>query len=184
MASLGGVDMVAVFGDSRTEPGSADYRAGVRLGRLLAEAGFGVCTGGYAGLMEAVSRGAGEAGGAVIGVTVPAVFPERSGGNVYLTDEIRATTLLERIERMLDGTVAAVALPGSIGTVTELLIAWNLAYVARFSGAEEKSVLAVGERWQRVVERLADELSTDAGLVTCVPTVDAAVDAVVTRRRG
>lgn len=174
--------MVAVFGNSSTEPGSADYRAGLRLGRLLAEASFGVSTGGYAGLMEAVSRGAAEAGGTVVGVTVPHVFPERAGGNAYLTREIRATTLLDRIERMLDGTVATVALPGSIGTVTELLIAWNLAYVARFSGADPKPVVAVGEGWQRIVPRLADELSTDAELVSCVSTVDAAAAALVTHR--
>jgi predicted Rossmann-fold nucleotide-binding protein len=46
-------------------PGSADYEAARDLGRRLAEVGFAVQTGGYAGIMEAASRGANEAGGHV-----------------------------------------------------------------------------------------------------------------------
>jgi len=176
--------MVAVFGNSSTQPGSPDYEDGVRLGRLLALAGFGVATGGYAGLMEAVSRGAAEAEGTAIGVTAPAVFPKRAGGNAYLTSEIEAATLLQRIERMVEGTVASIALPGSIGTATELLIAWNLAFVAPFSDAGPKPVLAVGERWARIVEMLARDLATDPDFVTCVPTVGHAVDVLVAHRES
>ena len=52
------MDVVAVFGASVSLPGDQLYEQGVRCGRLLAEAGFGVATGGYAGVMEAVSLGA------------------------------------------------------------------------------------------------------------------------------
>ena len=58
---------VTVFGGaSPTEP---DYNAALRLGKLLGQAGCSVLTGGYIGTMEAVSRGAAESGGHVIGVT-------------------------------------------------------------------------------------------------------------------
>ncbi|HEX5630970.1 MAG TPA: DNA-binding protein, partial [Acidimicrobiia bacterium] len=73
--------IVAVFGSARSIEGDGDYEAGVRCGELLAAAGFAVSTGGYAGLMEAVSRGARSRGGTVIGVTAPAVFPDRPGAN-------------------------------------------------------------------------------------------------------
>jgi len=178
-ASLGGMEVVAVFGASAPVPGDPVYDIGVRCGRLLAEAGFAVATGGYAGLMEAVSLGAREAGGQAIGITVPDVFPDRPGGNVHLTEETRTTSLLERIHEMVDLSVASIALPGSLGTATELLVAWNLAYVARFADAVPKPVIAVGEPWVRLIPLLADELATDGSLVTLVDTVDQAVEAVI-----
>jgi uncharacterized protein (TIGR00725 family) len=172
------MDTVAVFGSSGAQPGSADYTAGVRCGDLLVEAGFAVATGGYAGLMEAVSRGAAAAGGTVIGVTAPNVFPDRPGGNTHLTEESEASTLLQRIEEMVDRSVGSIALPGSLGTATELLVAWNLAFVARFTNDVPKPVITVGERWARIVPLLTEDLATDGGLVTIVLTVDEAVAAL------
>ena len=172
------MDVVAVFGASAPRPGESDYEDGVRCGRLLAEAGFAVATGGYAGLMEAVSLGAREAGGRVIGVTVPDVFPDRPGGNEHLTEETRAASLLERIHEMVEVSVASIALPGSLGTATELIVAWNLAFVARFAGTEPKPVIAVGDQWRRIVPLLTTELETDGSLVTLVTTVDEAVQAI------
>src|SRR5258708_16993147 len=60
---------VSVFGGSQPKNGSAAYAEAQELGKLLAERGHVVLTGGYIGTMEAVSRGAAEAGGHVIGVT-------------------------------------------------------------------------------------------------------------------
>lgn len=128
--------------------------------------------------MEAVSLGARETDAEVIGVTVPSVFPGRDGGNAHLTQETRAQSLLERIHELADTSVAAIALPGSLGTATELLAAWNLAYVARFSGTRPKPIVAVGEPWSTLIPLLTDELHTDGTLVTMVSTVDDAVAAV------
>jgi uncharacterized protein (TIGR00725 family) len=61
--------IITVFGSSRPREGSADYEEARVLGRSLAEHGLAVCSGGYAGVMEAVSRGAKEAGGKTYGVT-------------------------------------------------------------------------------------------------------------------
>ena len=52
--------IVTVFGSSLPGEGSTAYVEAQRLGRLLAEAGFAVCNGGYAGLMEASARKAGR----------------------------------------------------------------------------------------------------------------------------
>ena len=62
---------VAVFGSSQTEPGSVEWEDARRAGVRLAEEGYPVITGGYGGIMEAVSSGAAGAGGHVIGVTAP-----------------------------------------------------------------------------------------------------------------
>ncbi len=60
---------ITIFGGSQPKPGSPAYAEAYELGKLLALAGHTVLTGGYMGTMEAVSRGANEAGGHVIGVT-------------------------------------------------------------------------------------------------------------------
>jgi uncharacterized protein (TIGR00725 family) len=175
------MDVVAVFGASNTSHGDSLWDQGVECGRLLAEAGFAVATGGYGGVMEAVSLGARGAGGTVIGVTAPSVFPDRPGGNPHLTQETRAQSLLERINELAEGSVASIALSGSLGTATELLAAWNLAFVARFGGGTAKPVVAVGEPWATLVPALTEALDTDGSLVTLVPAVAEAVEVVVAR---
>ena len=152
--------VIAVFGASTAETGSLEWREAETLGAALAEAGFALATGGYGGLMEAVSKGYAEAGGKhdVIGVSAPRVFPKRAGINSYVAREIAAESLVERIHQITDLSAAAVALPGAIGTLTEIMVAWNLAVVAPFSGLKPKPLLTVGERWERVVNFLAEEL--------------------------
>ena len=62
--------LIAVFGSSTMKETDAAWRLAYELGGELARAGAGVMTGGYGGTMAACSRGAREAGGHVVGVTV------------------------------------------------------------------------------------------------------------------
>jgi uncharacterized protein (TIGR00730 family) len=171
--------VVAVFGASAALPGELDYRTAERCGTALAGAGATVVTGGYAGLMEAVSKGAAEAGGHVIGVTVPDKFTSRSGANTYVAEEVATPSLTERIHRLVEISDASIALNGSLGTLTELIVAWNVAYVERMTNNTPKPVFAVGERWESIVTSLADDLQTDRALVTFVPNVDDAIAGLV-----
>lgn len=137
-----------------------------------------VVTGGYGGSMEAVSRGAASVEAHVIGVTAPLIFASRSTANRFVAEEIEAATLTQRITTMTDMSAAAIALHGSIGTLTELMAAWNTAFVTRFSAANARPVVAVGDLWRDIVSSLGATLSTDATLVTVVDDVEAAVLAV------
>lgn len=176
-----GPRIVAVFGSAQSMPGDGVYEEGIRCGELLAGAGFAVATGGYAGLMEAVSRGARSRGGLVIGVTAPAVFPDRTGANAFVDREHAAAHLLDRIHTLTSTSDAVIALPGSLGTLTELVAAWNLAFVTRFSRSSPKPVVTVGPRWSQIVDDLAVLLGADRDLVTTAPTVEAAVETVRAR---
>jgi len=175
LGDAAGGPVIAVFGSSVVRPGEAAYESARECGRLLAEAGYAVATGGYGGAMEACSRGAADAGGRVIGVTAPAAFPGRPGANHWVRVEIPAPTLTERIHLMLNGSAACIALDGSIGTLTELLMAWNLAFVAGLSGRPARPVVAVGPTWAAVVAYLAAVIHSDPAGVTLVPDVGAAV---------
>ena len=177
--NLGNLTGVSVFGASGANPGDPEYAAGREVGRQLADAGFAVATGGYGGVMEAACRGASDAGGVTIGVTAPTVFPGRSGANSWVRHEIAADDLIERIGIMMQLSAAFIAMPGSIGTLAELIVAWNLAFVAPYAGEEFGPVVAVGDTWQQLVPTLAAQLRADGGLVTVVPDAAAAVAAVV-----
>ena len=173
--------VVAVFGSSAGRPGDPGYEEARTCGRLLAEAGYAVATGGYAGTMEACSRGAAEAGARVIGVTAPAAFPGRSGANAWVGEEVPAATITERIHHILSISAACITLDGSIGTLTELMVAWNIAFIACLGTAPPKPVVAVGPSWAALVPDLAARLATDASMVTLVPDVTAAVAEVCRR---
>lgn len=179
--NLENLNIVSVFGASGAQPGDPEYAAGVEVGKKLADAGFAVATGGYGGIMEATCRGASDAGGITVGVTAPTVFPDRSGANPWVKHEIPANDLIERIGIMMQISSAFIAMPGSIGTLAELVVAWNLAFVAPFAGREFGPVVAVGDTWEAVVPALAAQLKTDGRLVTVVPEAGAAVAAIVAR---
>ena len=83
------IKTITVFGSSRPEDGHADYAEALELGRALAAAGFAVCTGGYGGVMEAVSRGARESGGRVLAVTSTFFRPR---ANRWVEEETRVAT--------------------------------------------------------------------------------------------
>lgn len=175
---------IAVFGASLSAPGDGYYDEGLRCGTLLAEAGFAVATGGYGGTMEAVSKGAREAGGEVIGVTAPGVFPDRARPNEHVTAETRSRSLIERIDELTGSTDGAIVLWGSLGTAAELLVAWNLAYVAPHSGLAPKPVVVVGEPWASLVPHLEETLGVEPGLVTIAGDVDHAVSMISERLDG
>src|SRR5438105_4087745 len=106
--------IITVFGSSRPQEGHADYAEAVELGRALADAGFAVCTGGYGGVMEGVSRGAREAGGRVLAVT-SSFFASRA--NRWVTDEMRTATWQERLFELVRLGDGYVACKGGTGTL-------------------------------------------------------------------
>jgi len=173
---------VTVFGGSRVEPDSDEYLQAQSLGRALAQRGFDVVTGGYNGVMEAVSRGAKEAGGHVIGVTVEVIATNfQRLPNEYVDQEVKTTALLERIDKMIELGAAYVVLPGGAGTLAELGIVWNLALLGALHG---KPLLVVGIGWQRVLRTMIEELhtiETDLQYVHFVPDVQAAVEMLGSR---
>lgn len=115
---------VTVFGGSKPTP--EDYAVAQRLGTLIAQAGWNVLTGGYIGVMEAVSRGAAESGGHVIGVTCDEIETWRPvKANGWLHEERKVARLRDRILGLIEGCDAAIALPGGPGTLAEIAVMWN-----------------------------------------------------------
>jgi len=60
--------IIGIFGAGRITQAENVWQSAFIMGRLLAEQGFVVLTGGLGGVMEAASRGAREAGGVTVGI--------------------------------------------------------------------------------------------------------------------
>src|SRR4029077_6102696 len=116
--------VVTVFGSSRPHEGEADYEEARTLGRALAKHGFSLCSGGYGGVMEAVSRGAKEAGGKTYGVT--AAFFTNAKLNSWIDPEVRMKTWEGRLFDIIRVANAFVACKGGTGTLVELAVVWEM----------------------------------------------------------
>lgn len=118
--------VISVFGSSRPQPGDSDFDLAYQLGHELAIAGYAVANGAYSGTMTAVSQGAAEAGGKVIGVTCDEIEAWRPGGpNRWVTEQVRYPTMWERLVHLVVRNEGVIALPGGVGTLTEIALTWN-----------------------------------------------------------
>ena len=149
---------ITVFGGAQPKEDSAAYEEARELGKLLARRGHAVLTGGYMGTMEAVSRGAAEAGGHVIGVTCIDIEEWRgTKPNQWVKEERRKKSLIERLQGLIEGCDAAIALPGGAGTLAEISLMWNLMIV---ESLPRRPLTLVGSGWQSTFDQFFKELNT------------------------
>lgn len=141
---------VTVFGGAQPKEGTPAYEEARELGSLLAQRGHAVLTGGYMGTMEAVSRGAHESGGHVIGVTCIDIEEWRkTKPNKWIKEERRKKTLMDRLTALVEGCDAAIALPGGPGTLTEITLMWNLMIV---ESLPKKPLILIGQGWDFIFD--------------------------------
>jgi uncharacterized protein (TIGR00725 family) len=143
--------MITVFGSSRPREGAAEYDEARVLGRALAKHGFAVCTGGYGGVMEAVSRGAKEAGGKTYGVT--AEFFQAAKLNAWIDVEVRMKTWQERLFELIRLADGFVACKGGTGTLVELAVVWEMLNKSVIDG---KPFAVLGDFWQPILDRVRE----------------------------
>ena len=149
---------VTVFGGAQPKEDSAAYEEARELGKLLAEHGHAVLTGGYMGTMEAVSRGASDAGGHVIGVTCIDIEEWRgTKPNQWVKEERRKKSLIERLQGLIEGCDAAIALPGGAGTLAEISLMWNLMIV---ESLPRRPLILIGSGWQSTFDQFFKEFNT------------------------
>ena len=146
------IKTVTIFGTSRARVGDPVYSLALETGRLLARSGYVIANGGYGGTMLAAAQGACEARGEIIGVTCSAF---KAKANKYVTREIAANSLDERLDTLIELGQAYVVLPGGTGTLLELAKVWEL----RNKGflKPDKPIILVGEFWKPLIELLATD---------------------------
>lgn len=142
--------IITVFGSSRPHEGDPHYAIAQDLGAHLARRDFIVCSGGYGGVMEAVSRGAKDAGGHTIGITAE-FFSARA--NAWIDEVISVKTWQERLFALIERASGYIACPGGTGTLVELAVVWEMLN-KRVMPA--KPFVIVGNFWQPIIERVRE----------------------------
>lgn len=165
---------ITIFGGSRCAESAPEYQDALRLGKLLAHEGYAVCTGGYYGIMGAISRGAHEAGGEVIGVTMNSLKAEP---NPYLKQILPTEDFYNRLQHLIRDSDAFIAMRGGMGTVTEISLVWNKLVTHIID--PPKPLILVGDCWRRVADAWKTNLPVsvdDLSFVTFAGTPEEALD--------
>lgn len=173
--------IVTIFGGSRCTEEAEEYKQALRVGQLLAEAGFTICTGGYLGVMEAASRGARERGGRVLGIVMNQF---RGEPNRFLTEKVATEHFYERLQRLITRSDGFIALRGGMGTVTELSLVWNK---LQTQVIEPRPLVLVGEHWRNVVQAWQDNLvvsDEDVKWLDFAQTAEQAVEIIKAKSGG
>ncbi len=157
---------ITIFGSSKPEEGDDEYKIAYELGRLLGERKFNVCTGGYYGIMEAVSKGAVEKGSKATGITVKG-WSKR--GNSYLTNEIECNSLFERLNKLIETGDAYVILQGGTGTLLELAAVWEL---ANKRAMDHKPIACHSSLWQGIISIMNIQMKKEGRSTELVQTFE------------
>ena len=147
----------------------------------MGERGLTVVSGGYQGSMGAVSQGAHEAGGRVVGITTR-IFSER-GPNPWLDEHHDEIDYPTRMARLLRAGDAFLVLPGGLGTLSEWTTAWCLASIDQLGGP----LWAFRDPWQALHDAILHLPEFAQGSETIVGWLDRPGDLeemLVSWRRG
>jgi uncharacterized protein (TIGR00730 family) len=173
--------IVTIFGGSKCGEDCVEYGEARRVGQLLAEAGFTICTGGYLGVMEAASRGAHERGGRVLGIVMNQFKKEP---NRFLTDKVATPHFYDRLQHLIVRSVGFIALRGGMGTVTELSLVWNKIQTRVI---EPRPLVLLGDCWPPVVEAWRKHLivsEEDVRMLDLAETPEEAVRIIIEKSKG
>ncbi len=165
---------IGVLGSARLNEPDDRWKQAQRLGGLLADAGYAIVTGGYGGLMAAVSRGAHERGGHVVGLSMQhwtGIEPNR-----WNADLRWSSTYGARLNHLLRCD-AIIALPGGVGTLSEMAVAWS----ASQTEGRPLPIILLGDCWPPLVSAFREHLvigSEDLRLLRFAATPEEALQMV------
>ena len=175
-------NVISVFGSSSPAPGSVDYEQACELGLLLAKTGYSVATGGYAGTMAAVSHGASQVNGNVIGVTSKQIERSRQVRlNRWVTEEIKYETLAERVVHLVTHNIGIIVLPGGIGTLSEVALAWSFLQVGEIAA---RPLVFLGKMWPEMLGVFVHPEYVAAEHLAYISIVESPSDAVAAIQQG
>ena len=170
---------ITVFGSSRCSKGDPDYLFAESVGDIIGKSGHSVATGGQRGIMEAVSKGASKHSGKVIGVTIPSLFNNMSEKNFevkpneYINEEVATESLSNRIHYLLENSKGIVVLPGKIGTLTELIVAWNTNYLYNINNDKDVvPIMLKKDFWKKIIDNFPKNMELENNFVSYYKSVE------------
>lgn len=153
---------VTIMGSARLPSNNRYYRSARELGRLLAQGGFSVITGGGPGIMEAGNRGAHEGKGRSIGLNIQLPFEQRI--NPYVNDSIAFYYFFTRKVMLTAPANAFFFFPGGFGTFDEF---FEVVDYMETGLMDRAPIILIGRSfWQPLVTFLREQMAQGLGAVS------------------
>ena len=172
---------VSVFGSARLKSDSPYYVLAQAIGARLAKAGLTVIAGGGPGIMEAVNKGAYEAGGKSVGLNIR--LPHETTNNPYQTHSLHFDYFTSRKATFFMHSAAYIVLPGGFGTLDELFEVITLVQTRKLPPAP--IVLMGTSYWAGLIEWIREQLlgnkliaPHDPDLLTVSDNIDAVMSLI------
>jgi uncharacterized protein (TIGR00730 family) len=148
---------ITVFGSARILPGDPWYTKAQEMGSWIAKLGYAAITGGGSGIMEAVNKGATDAGGISVGLNIE--LPHEQKPNSFANRQLNFHYFFIRKVCFVKYANGFVLFPGGFGTLDELSEAITLIQTSRI---EKFPVVLVGrEYWSGLVDWMKTRMLTD-----------------------
>jgi hypothetical protein len=173
---------VTIFGSARLKPATPAYNAVKKLAAELTKMGCDIISGGGPGLMQAANEGAHSIEKAMhrsVGIRVELPFEQEV--NPFVGHAYEHRTFFSRLHHFMIVSDAFIVVPGGIGTLLEMSLAWQLLQVRKLYNTP---LIVVGKMWAELVEwgrrsmlRKGNELASDIDFTIpdCVNTIDECV---------
>ncbi len=141
---------ISVFGSARVKNDSPEYVEAQKIGTILGRHGFDLLCGGFAGVMEAVCRGAIETGAKTTGVGLNSFT---ASPNPYIENYLSVENLSDRLEYFRENSNLILGMPGGIGTLTEVMFFWDMSK----AGIEaDRDIFLYGNCWKKLIPHLKE----------------------------
>lgn len=149
ISKMTNIKYVTLFGGAMNITDSPEYVDTIAIGKLLGEKGYVVKSGGYGGMMEAVSKGASEAGATVLGYTCGTF--RSTQGNQYLTHNTVAKDIYDRLRYLISDSELLIFQKGGVGTFAELFLALDEIRKRK----DKPKVILIGLFWIPIMESVS-----------------------------
>lgn len=180
---------VSIFGSARTKEGDKYYELSVSIAKSIAEAGYGVITGGGPGIMEAGNKGAHLAGGTSVGLNIDLPFEQHDNPYIDSDKSLDFDYFFVRKVMFVKYSQGFVVMPGGFGTLDELFEAITLIQTNKI---EKFPIILVGtEFWEGLFNWVKDAMlkagnisEHDLDLIKLVDTEDEVVEIIDSFYKG
>lgn len=172
---------VSIFGSARTKENMGFYQLAVDISKRIAEAGYGVITGGGPGIMEAGNKGAHLAGGTSVGLNIELPFEQHDNPYIDSDKSLDFDYFFVRKVMFVKYSQGFVVMPGGFGTLDELFEAITLIQTNKI---EKFPIILVGSQfWGGLINWVKDTMlkagnisEKDLDLIKMVDTADEVVE--------
>jgi hypothetical protein len=180
---------VSIFGSSRTKEDGEYYQLAIRIAKKIAEAGYGIITGGGPGIMEAGNRGAHLAGGTSVGLNIELPFEQHDNPYIDADKSLDFDYFFVRKVMFVKYSQGFIVLPGGFGTLDELFEAMTLIQTNKIG--KFPIILVGSDFWSGLIDWIKDTMlkvgnisPTDLDLIKIADTEEEVVSLIDTFYKG